>query len=64
MLSLPNGDSLNRLLIRDGFAWHYKKYSDDASLAELENKACRSKTGLWQDKNPIAPWDWRHGKRE
>ena len=21
------------------------------------------KIGLWADKNPIAPWDWRKGKR-
>jgi len=61
---LPNGDSLNRLLIRDGYAWHYKKYSKDESLAKLENKARKHKVGLWQDKNPIAPWEWRRGKRE
>lgn len=61
---LPNGDSLNQLLLRGGYAWHYKKYSKDASLAELENQARGDKVGLWQDKNPIAPWDWRRGKRE
>ena len=61
---LPNGESLNRLLISNGYAWHYKKYSKDASLAELENQARMDKVGLWQDKNPIAPWDWRRGKRE
>lgn len=61
---LPDGESLNRLLIRDGYAWHYKKYSKDASLAELENQARSNKVGLWQDKEPIAPWDWRHKKRD
>lgn len=61
---LPNGDSLNRLLIRDGYAWHYKKYSKDVSMADLENQARRDRVGLWQDKNPVAPWDWRRGKRE
>ena len=61
---LPNGDSLNRLLIRNGYAWHYKKYSKDKSLAELENQVRIDKVGLWQDKNPIAPWDWRRGKKE
>ena len=60
---LPNGDSLNRLLIRDGYAWHYKKYSKDESLAELENQARKNKAGLWQDNNPIPPWSWRRGKK-
>ena len=61
---LPNGDSLKRLLISQGYAWHYKKYSKDASLSELENQARIDQVGLWQDKNPIAPWDWRRGMRE
>ena len=61
---LPNGGSLNRQLIRDGYAWHYKKYSKSALLANLENEAHMNKVGLWQDKEPIAPWDWRRGKRE
>ena len=61
---LPNGDSLNRLLISNGYAWHYKKYSKDETLAELENQARVDKIGLWQDKKPIAPWDWRRGKRD
>lgn len=60
---LPNSDSLNRLLIRDGYAWHYKKYSKDESLAELENQARKNKVGLWQDNNPTPPWQWRRGKR-
>ena len=61
---LPNGESLNQLLIRNGYAWHYKKYSKDEMLAELENEARINKLGLWQGKNPIAPWAWRRGKRE
>lgn len=64
VVMLPNGKSLNQLLIRNGYAWHYKKYSKDTSLTELENQARMDKVGLWQDKNPIAPWNWRRGKRE
>ena len=60
---LPNGDSLNRLLISHGYAWHYKKYSKDPVLAELENQARKDKVGLWQDKKPIAPWDWRRRRK-
>ena len=60
---LPNGDSLNQMLLRKGYAWHYKKYSKDKSLAELETQAHRKKIGLWQDNNPIPPWNWRRGNK-
>jgi len=29
----------NELLVANGYAWHYKKYSDDAELASAEKKA-------------------------
>ncbi|MDX5347642.1 MAG: thermonuclease family protein [Hymenobacteraceae bacterium] len=60
---LPDGRSLNEELVKNGFAWHYKAYSKDVKLANLEADARRFKRGLWADKNPIAPWDYRKGKR-
>jgi micrococcal nuclease len=54
--------SINAKLIEDGFAWHYKKYSNDWQLAELEHNARQAKRGLWSDPNPIAPWDYRQVK--
>ena len=60
---LPDGTNLNREVVRAGYAWHYVKYSDDASLGELEKDARKARRGLWQDKDPIAPWDWRKSKR-
>lgn len=60
---LPGGNSLNRQLVSEGYAWHYKKYSKDKSIGDLEAEARIAKRGLWQDKNPIAPWEWRRGKR-
>lgn len=60
---LPDGRSLNEELIRNGFAWHYKEYSKDKNLANAEVDARRFKRGLWQDPNPIAPWDFRKNQR-
>jgi micrococcal nuclease len=60
---LPDGRSLNEELIRNGFAWHYKEYSKDQNLANAEVDARRYKRGLWQDPNPIAPWDFRKNQR-
>jgi endonuclease YncB( thermonuclease family) len=52
--------NLNSWLVENGWAWHYKKYSTDAKLAELETKARTARAGLWADsKAPIAPWDFR-----
>lgn len=60
---LPDGRNLNEELVRNGYAWHYKAYSNDLKLANLETDARRYKRGLWQDANPVAPWDFRKDKR-
>jgi len=39
-------------MVRDGFAWHYSKYSKDKKFAEAEAKI--KKKGLWIDQNPVA----------
>ena len=54
---------LNKLLIEEGLAWHYKQYSSDAELADAEKRAQRSRKGLWSEDNPIAPWSFRRGER-
>ena len=51
---------INQEMIEEGWAWHYKQYSDDEHLAKLELTARAKKVGLWADKNAIAPWDFRH----
>lgn len=45
--------------MRNGLAWHFKKYSKSKEYAELEIKARKAKVGLWKDSNPIAPWNWK-----
>ena len=60
---LQDGRNLNEELIKNGFAWHYKAYSKDLNLANAEADARRFKRGLWQDPNPVAPWDYRKDKR-
>lgn len=60
---LADGRSLNEELVRNGFAWHYKAYSTDKNLANLEADARRYKRGLWQSPDPTPPWDYRKDKR-
>lgn len=59
-----NGADVNRRMVADGFAWHYVKYSDSESLAKAEAAARKKKLGLWKDKSPTAPWDWRTAERQ
>lgn len=55
--------------IRSGLAWHYKKYENEQSpedrvtYAAAEEKARSQKTGLWQDPNPVPPWDYRKNRK-
>lgn len=58
-LILPNGINVNKIMVKNGLAWHYKKYSKEASYAKLEIEAKKKKMGLWTERNPIAPWEWR-----
>lgn len=60
---LPDGKSLNRELVRSGFAWWYKRYSKDESLARLEAEARKAKLGLWAEETPTPPWEWRQTER-
>ncbi len=56
---LPDGRNVNREMVRNGFAWHFKKYSDSKEYARLEIEARTNKSGLWNDPDPVAPWSWR-----
>lgn len=50
---------INRELVQQGLAWHYKKYSSDINLEMDEITARDAKLGLWSDDRHVAPWDWR-----
>ena len=61
---LPNGFNVNKTLVKAGLAWHFKKYSKDEIYAQLEIEARNKKVGLWKEKTPISPWNWRKMKKE
>lgn len=54
--------------VQAGFAWHYKKYEkeqthdDRISYGEAERTARVARFGLWQDQEPLPPWEWRKKK--
>ena len=59
------GKSLNEVLIKNGYAWVYRKYCKEAFCKDwlnLEIAAKYRKIGLWSEPHPIPPWEYRHGK--
>ena len=58
-----DGQSLNELLIQNGYAWVYQKYCKDSFCSDwsrLEEQARNQKKGMWQDPHIVPPWEWRH----
>jgi endonuclease YncB( thermonuclease family) len=60
---LRDGRDLARVMIENGMAWHYGKFSKDKSLAELQAKAKEKRLGLWSQAAPMPPWKWRKSKK-
>lgn len=61
---LSDGRELGAEMIKAGLAWHFKKYSSDADLANYELKARDAHIGIWSMSQPIAPWDFRKIKNK
>ena len=55
---------INLEMVQDGLAWHFKQYSKSKELAEAEEAARKAKKGLWLDKEPTPPWEFRKAERE
>lgn len=51
-----------------GMAWWYRQYAreqlpgDQLRYEEAEAESKARRIGLWDDKEPIPPWEWRHRK--
>ena len=56
--------------IKAGMAWWYQQYAKEQTKQErvdyeqAEFLARRHRYGLWNSKNPMPPWDWRHNGRQ
>lgn len=63
------GRDLGLEQVRGGFAWWYREYAREQSLAEraayaeAEREAREWRRGLWRDAAPTAPWAWRREPR-
>lgn len=56
--------NVGRTLLRNGYAWYAEQYAPEATvLSHLEKRARRKERGLWEQDNPIPPWQWRKRDR-
>jgi len=65
------GKDVDLALVREGMCWWYRHYAHEQSPADrvlyedAEAKARGKRLGLWRDRNPVPPWEWRrehHGR--
>lgn len=66
---LWNDHDVDLQQIESGLAWHYKQYAKEQSsedrqrYAEAEDRARAAHLGLWQDREPVPPWEWRRSSK-
>lgn len=61
---LVDGKDTNLMMLEQGMAWHYTEYSSNKRLQKAEDHARSVRNGLWADRDPVPPWDWRKTERE
>ncbi|MCL5104139.1 MAG: thermonuclease family protein [Armatimonadetes bacterium] len=63
-IKTDEGRSLNQELVKAGLAWWYSHYDPyDTRLADLEAQARKAHRGLWAQRNPEPPWEFRKEER-
>lgn len=52
--------NINAAMVEKGWAWWYAQYAPQwIELKNLETTARQQRLGLWQDKHPTPPWEFR-----
>jgi endonuclease YncB( thermonuclease family) len=52
-------ENINLKMVKEGYAWAFAKYCDDRAYFDAQAEAKAQMRGLWKDKNPIYPADFR-----
>jgi endonuclease YncB( thermonuclease family) len=58
-----SGRFINAEMVHDGFAWRYPQWDKAGEFATAQADARRHRRGLWADRNPVPPWEFRKAKR-
>lgn len=61
---LADGTNVNHTLVKEGRCWWSRRTApNNAELERLELEAREAKAGLWEDPEPIPPWEFRKTQR-
>lgn len=55
---------INAEMIAEGWAWHYRHYSQSPEFEALEQAAREKRLGLWAGEHPMPPWEFRQTEPE
>ena len=59
-----DGKDVSAEMLKAGMAWRFKKYDSTPEYAKYEAEARKARIGLWIDKKPVAPWNFRRKKKQ
>jgi endonuclease YncB( thermonuclease family) len=65
----PRVEDVGLAQVESGLAWHYRQYQREQSAEEraryafAEQEARSRRKGLWQDAQPVPPWEYRGSGR-
>jgi endonuclease YncB( thermonuclease family) len=57
-----NGTDASAEQVRAGLAWVFDRYVRDRSLYAVQEEARDERRGLWADREPVPPWEWRRAR--
>ncbi|MBC8207889.1 MAG: thermonuclease family protein [Desulfobulbaceae bacterium] len=67
LVRTQDGRLINEELVRSGLAWVHVYYCRNDlrcdQWKQLEKEARQSGIGLWQEKEPLPPWQWKRLQR-
>lgn len=57
------GVDASEFQVRGGMAWAYRQYLHRPEFIKLEADARAKNAGLWADRTPVPPWEFRHATK-
>lgn len=56
--------NINAWMVKQGHAWAWRGFTQDANYCAWEDAARSLRRGLWKDPDWVAPWDWRMARKD